>query len=228
MTAQQREKLIVEGKLEDLAVLPLGTHPVGCSFDFHALGTHRSTSCWRGYVAVWELHQGRLWLVGLFDADYVPMDTRPVFGEAPLPLPADWFTGTLVLPRGERLAYVHMGFGGDYAEELRLYLRQGVVERRRRLNRRPRFRGMFIDEPADEARLHERLRLPPGDLGPLWWLTPAGAQVLGLDASEVHADWLWMHGGPQTAQDAAEQAESAAWDAELMAKCRRAPALPPA
>jgi hypothetical protein len=32
------------------------------------------------------------------------------------PLLNDWITGVLRVPRGERLTYVHMGFGSVYAE----------------------------------------------------------------------------------------------------------------
>jgi hypothetical protein len=38
------------------------------------------------------------------------------------PLLADWFTGVLRIPRGERLAYMHMGFGSVYDEELHIHV----------------------------------------------------------------------------------------------------------
>ena len=43
------------------------------------------------------------------------------------PLLADWFTGVLRVPRGEMLAYVHMGFGSVYDDELHIHVERGRV-----------------------------------------------------------------------------------------------------
>jgi len=69
---------------------------------------------------MWEIRDGRFWLVSLrgrfrFDSD------EPVL--------ADWFTGVLRIPRGDMLAYVHMGFGSVYEEELHIAIERGVVTR---------------------------------------------------------------------------------------------------
>jgi len=43
------------------------------------------------------------------------------------PVLADWFTGVLRVPRGEMLAYVDMGFGSVYEEELHIHVERGRV-----------------------------------------------------------------------------------------------------
>jgi len=59
------------------------------------------------------------------------------------PLLADWFTGVLRVPRGEMLAYVHMGFGSVYEEEVHIHVERGRVTGSRIYNNRSenRFTG---------------------------------------------------------------------------------------
>jgi hypothetical protein len=87
-----------------------------------------STACWRGYIGTWEVKDGRLYLVNLQGSYEV------VGGE---PVPAEWVSGWLRVPRGEALEYVHMGFESVYEEELQLRFEGGVeVERRTVVNGR--------------------------------------------------------------------------------------------
>lgn len=81
-----------------------------------------STACWRGYIGTWEVKGGRLYLVGL-------QGRCEMVGEEPIP--ADWVSGWLRVPRGELLEYVHMGFESVYEEELQIRFEGGAeVERR--------------------------------------------------------------------------------------------------
>lgn len=90
--------------------------------EFHNGGARRnvtrSTACWRRYVGTWEIRDDTFFL-------------RSVIGNYLLsgdePLRADWYSGTLRVPRGERIQYVHMGFGSVYAEELYIEIRRGRV-----------------------------------------------------------------------------------------------------
>ena len=75
-----------------------------------------STACWRGYIGTWEVRDDRFYLVdieGLWRK------------EGDDPILADWFTGTLRIPRGEMLHYVHMGFGSVYEKELHIKIEAG-------------------------------------------------------------------------------------------------------
>ncbi|MFM9847674.1 MAG: hypothetical protein ACKVP3_11000 [Hyphomicrobiaceae bacterium] len=85
-----------------------------------------STACWRNYVAQWRVEDGRLYLdriTGIYALD----------GEEPLF--ADWVTETLRVARGERLAYVHMGFGSVFEEDVLLNRMGKVVGQTIRDNR---------------------------------------------------------------------------------------------
>ena len=77
-----------------------------------------STACWRGYIGTWEVKGGRLYLVNL-------QGSYEMVGDEPIP--ADWVSGWLRVPRGELLEYVHMGFESVYERELHLRVEGGVV-----------------------------------------------------------------------------------------------------
>ncbi len=88
------------------------------------------TACWRGYVATWEVKDGKLYLVkaieGTCDSNAPEIDMSKVFGRK-LPVEATWFSGVLRIPRGELLSYVHMGYGSVYEKELILTFKNGKL-----------------------------------------------------------------------------------------------------
>jgi hypothetical protein len=103
------------------------------------------TSNWRGYVATYEVRDGVLLLTSISvlrdppgktgkDVEAVPTEVLPdVFGgkhEAP----AIWFSGTLVLPRGEVVDYVHMGYGSTHERYTILTVKHGHIARRKDLD----------------------------------------------------------------------------------------------
>jgi hypothetical protein len=57
--------------------------------------------------------------------------------ESDAPLLADWFSGVLRIARGERLVYVHMGFGSVYEEDEFLFIERGRVIGRRTVKNDP-------------------------------------------------------------------------------------------
>jgi hypothetical protein len=65
-----------------------------------------STACWRGYIAIWEIEGGVLYLKGLdaWQGDQ-KADLKALFPERfqDGKVKADWFTGTLALSEGFRL-----------------------------------------------------------------------------------------------------------------------------
>lgn len=77
-----------------------------------------STACWPQYVGTWEIKDDRFYLVNL-TGRFKLVESSPVL--------ADWFTGVLRIPQGERLHYVHMGFGSVYGNELHIKIDHGVV-----------------------------------------------------------------------------------------------------
>lgn len=104
-----------------------------------------STANWRGYVAHWELDDDALFLVGL-DAQFF----RPPEGESPGqvnpgalpefsledlyagrggPICASWFTGTLRIPDGKLVKYIHAGYESRYERYVMLDIESGRLVR---------------------------------------------------------------------------------------------------
>lgn len=132
MTAQVHENVIIDGEATTMTTCP--PLPPGHPRILFAEPTEMfrpkagvpsvvfSTACWRGYIGTWELKDGRLYLSDL-------QGRCEMIGDEPIP--ADWVSGWISVPRGELLEYVHMGFESVYEEELRVRFEDGVeVERR--------------------------------------------------------------------------------------------------
>ena len=95
-----------------------------------------STSLWRRYVATWEVRDEQLFLVDVeilreksgaehFEAElYSSMDT---FFPGVSRVLASWFTGNIIIPRGELLEYVHLDYASTYEEYIVLAIREGRV-----------------------------------------------------------------------------------------------------
>jgi len=146
-TAQLCERLIIRDSTYALASTPLeplldstGHRPI---FYFLGLATH-SSDCWRDYVATWKIDRDSLWLAaievqcvkdtsGAKDKPYehvfcsVPVDSFVPGAKAPAC--ASWYTGLLRVPKGNRVRYVHMGFGSIYERELHISVESGRVTR---------------------------------------------------------------------------------------------------
>jgi len=131
MTAQFIERLRYEGEYVAMYTTPLT--------DYFAMGGFyprfqaNCTALWRGYVGRWEIIDGRLYLVGLRGTleDGTDASLASVFPDFPDRVFAHWYSGTIRLPQGERLRYVHSGFASTYERDLLLDLERGVVKRTR-------------------------------------------------------------------------------------------------
>ncbi len=127
MTAQIAEKLLYQG--ERVAML---TNPLS---DYFAMGGFNprfestSTALWRGYVGGWEILGNRLYLVSLDgtleDGSDATLET--VFPGFPDRVFAHWYSGTLRIPQGKQLEYVHMGYASKFEQDLFLEIERGVV-----------------------------------------------------------------------------------------------------
>jgi len=119
-TAQVGEILVYKGSTNEIYTTPLES--------FFSEETPRpdfpmpNTACWRGYIGVWQIESNTLYLASLHEVDTdranwlgnkIPLDK--IFPQQKLPIPASWFSGILVLPHGELVNYVHMGFGSTYS-----------------------------------------------------------------------------------------------------------------
>ncbi len=92
-----------------------------------------TTACWRGYQAEWELINDELYLTGIYSCCYyedsIKADLKVLFGEKYLNgrVKADWFTGTIIAPKGRQIYYVHMGYESLYEQELEFLIKKGFV-----------------------------------------------------------------------------------------------------
>jgi hypothetical protein len=142
-TAQEPDRLLLDGKEESLH-----TNPLSAWLEQHDEALPRSeyqvTSNWRGYVATWEVANDRLLLRkvevmvrGPRDAagegEFVPRDVARDLFPGGGDIVASWYSGALVIPRGELVNYVHMGYGSDYERYVVLSIKAGRVADRREL-----------------------------------------------------------------------------------------------
>lgn len=107
-----------------------------------------STANWRGYVATWEITEGRLYLVGIESwicnfQQYVAKnckkaDLKELFRERYVngKVLANWFSGELRVPDGKLLEYVHMGYGSVYEREIILTIDAGIVTKEAKIDNR--------------------------------------------------------------------------------------------
>ena len=146
MTAQIAEKLRYQG--EDVAMC---TNPLS---DYFAMGgtnprfESNCTALWRGYVGSWEIVDDRLYLVGLTGTleDGAEASLATIFPEFPERVFAHWYSGTIRIPQGKQLEYVHMGYGSTYERDLFLDVERGVV-----VTTRERQNGVAEAECAPEG-----------------------------------------------------------------------------
>lgn len=135
MTAQMSEKLRYKGEDVAMHTTPLCDYFAMSGFVPRFQMSH--TALWRCYVGRWEITDGRLYLVELQGTleDGTEASVASIFPDFPDRVFAHWYSGTIRIPQGQMLRYVHMGFGSTYELDLFLDLERGVIKRTRvRLN----------------------------------------------------------------------------------------------
>ena len=128
MTAQIAEKLTYEGQQ-----LSMYTNPLNDYFAFSGNRPNFESNCtalWRGYVGTWEIIDGRLYLIELHGEleGGGAASLATVFPGFPDRVFAHWYSGTLRIPQGKMLKYLHMGYGSTYERDLFLEIEEGVVK----------------------------------------------------------------------------------------------------
>jgi hypothetical protein len=131
MTAQIAERLRYED--QDLSMC---TNPLS---DFFAMGganpgfESNCSALWRGYIGSWEIIDGRLYLTvisGTLESGSEASLTT-IFPDFPDRVFAHWYSGTIRIPQGKQLEYVHMGYGSTFERDLFLDLERGIVKKTR-------------------------------------------------------------------------------------------------
>lgn len=127
MTAQTGETLHYRGETIEMFAEPLAS--------FFMLGGFRPRFSWpstalsRGYVGTWEITDGRLYLIGLKGSleDGTPASLATIFPDYPERAFAHWYSGTIRVPRGRLLEYVHADYESVYEADLLLDFERGVL-----------------------------------------------------------------------------------------------------
>ena len=127
MTAQIAERLHYQG--EDVAMC---TNPLSDYFAMGGVNPRFESNCtalWRGYVGSWEIVDDRLYLVGLSGTIEGGADATlaTIFPDFPDRVFAHWYSGTIRIPQGKQLEYVHMGYGSTFERDLFLDIERGVI-----------------------------------------------------------------------------------------------------
>jgi hypothetical protein len=127
MTAQIAESLLYEGETVSMCTEPLadyfllsGSHP---SFESNC------SALWRGYVGSWEIQDLHLYLIeleGMLE-DGTDVTLGTLFPDFPERVFAHWYSGTIRIPQGKQLQYVHMGYGSTFEQDLFLDVDRGIV-----------------------------------------------------------------------------------------------------
>ncbi len=126
MTAQMHEIIIYEGEEHGMASEPL--EPYLESLKEKPLIESTSTACWRGYVGTWEVKDKKLYLIDLQVStggeeeegmDYIFPGQKEVF--------AQWFSGSVRIPYGKLLKYIHMDYESIYEKDLYLDFEDGIL-----------------------------------------------------------------------------------------------------
>lgn len=129
MTAQIPERLRYMGEEHAMCADPLGAYFAQGGEDpgFES----NCTALWRGYVGSWEIVEDRLYLVELGGTlkDGSEASLATVFPGFPDRVFAHWYSGTIRIPQGKLLEYVHMGYASTYERDLLLEIDKGVLSK---------------------------------------------------------------------------------------------------
>lgn len=142
-TSQEPDNLILEGEQLSLATNPLSPLIQDGRIKLPE-PAERWSSNWRGYVATWTVKNEQM-LLSKIDVllrpegaaegtDAVSVNVLPQVFPEQTEVPAEWFSGALVVPRGEVVNYVHMGYGSTYERYTVLRIEHGRVLSRRDLS----------------------------------------------------------------------------------------------
>ncbi len=143
-TAQEPDIIIIEGKKLNLNTNPLSSY-LQKNPDALPKTSYQRTSNWRGYTATWSINDGLLFLNNVemrfpnedkSSREALVKDVLAEIFPPPHPVYASWYTGTLIIPDGKQVEYVHMGYGSTYSHYQIFRVRDGKVLEHLSLNQK--------------------------------------------------------------------------------------------
>ena len=135
-TGQVGDSLIWNGD-----ILTVFSNPLELRQDIDALRpilfgdkeTDINSACRRGYIAEWTIVDNELYLTNIYSCNYyqdsIKADLGVLFGQNYNngKVKALWVTGTLLIPKGKLIYYVHSGYDSFYETELILTFEKGEL-----------------------------------------------------------------------------------------------------
>jgi len=129
-TGQAREVLIINGDTLGILSEPLEPYLQANEPRYELsewLGTVCHTALWRGYIGYWELIDDKLYLIDVFACGDTSKSIKAdLFPTKKGKILANWFTGSLNIPKGKLLQYFHMGHWAYYEQEIEMSFQNGV------------------------------------------------------------------------------------------------------
>lgn len=162
-TSQEPDRLVLEGEQLNLETNPLSPL-IQAGHITLPEPVERWSSNWRGYVATWTVSNNQLLLsklevllqrVGADEkADPALVNVLSQVFPGHTQVPAEWFSGTLIVPRGEVVEYVHMGYGSTHERYTVLGVENGRIVARNDLSAKE-FTDLRAERFADYQRTPE-------------------------------------------------------------------------
>ena len=126
MTAQAGDILIYKEEELFMAAEPLAGYLKTVSLPNKLVAP--TTACWRGYYSKWAIDNKKLFLIEwegyILDCQKVGMNY--IFPGEEIVF-ANWFTGTIRIPMGEIVSYIHGGYASVHEGDLFLEIKKGVL-----------------------------------------------------------------------------------------------------
>ena len=139
-SAQVPDVIIIAGRNESLDTSPLAPY-LSAHPKVIPKSDDPATDNLRGYVATWEILDGKLFLRRIDVAFRNPRASlneesriiknviHKIFPDS-RDLVAGWYSGALIIPRGKLVKYVHMGYGSTYESYTIVTVDKGVVSKK--------------------------------------------------------------------------------------------------
>ena len=131
MTAQISEELFLEGETHQMFTTPLDEY-CALGWALPKFAPSPTTSLGRGYVGTWEVIDDRLYLIAINGKLKTGQaaSLEAVFPGCGERIFSHWYSGTIRVPQGKILEYVHAGFCSTYERDLLLEFEKGVLKTR--------------------------------------------------------------------------------------------------
>jgi len=160
-TAQSPDKIIYNGREYNLNVNPMEIYFNNFP-ERRPQPSLRSTALWRGYNATFEIIQNELWIIDIkievqtsntearrFTSEWVSVINECLNGNSRMKV--NWYNGLLVIPYGEIINYVHMGYASTYENYFILEIHNGNLMRELNMDYR-----QFLEFREDQFESYKR------------------------------------------------------------------------